>query len=261
MDPAQTDDILNPSVQRALALLELLRARPSGVSLPDLLGSLDISRSSLFDLLNTLKQLGYVEQAERRGSYRPGPRLQAWYQPALLPRQDLLTFFYHEATVADCDETLALAVPAADGVLILAQVESPRRVRSVFRTGELYPAGQSAAHAVLYGPLDEVIERGCAHRADADAVELALPICRDGVQPDAALLVSLPAFRADPETLDHLLLRLRESAARISYRLGAPAYTPYRQRHEVDLPAVVPMDADQIDTFLRGPWTARLACL
>lgn len=261
MDSSQTDDILNPSVQRALALLELLRARPAGVPLHELLSGLDISRSSLFALLNTLKQLGYVEQSERRGSYRAGPRLQAWYQPALLPRGDLLSFFYHEAAVAECGETLALAVPAADSVMILAQVESPQRVRSVFRTGEVYAVGQSAAYAVLHAASDDVIERGYAHRADTETVELALPICRDGVQPDAALLVSLPAFRADTPTIERLLLLLRESAARISYRLGAPAYTPFMRQPEADLPAVVPMDADQIEAFLRGPWTARLACL
>ncbi|MBZ0278052.1 MAG: helix-turn-helix domain-containing protein [Anaerolineae bacterium] len=254
-------DSLVPAVQRTLALLEILRTKPEGVTLQELLGSLDISRSSLFALLNTLKQLGYVEQAERRGSYRPGPRLQAWQQPALFPQQDQLASFYHEAGMSGCDETLALAVPVADGNLVIAQVESPQRVRSVYRIGDVYEPDACAAFSVLQAPTTTVMELGYARREDAESVELALPICRDGSHPDAALLLSAPVFRCDEAVIEHKLPQLREMAARLSYRLGASAYMPYRQRNPADLPPAIPMQANQIDTFLRGPWTARLACL
>lgn len=249
-----------PSVERTLILLEMLRARPDGVALQDLLASLDISRSSLFALLNTLKHLGYVEQADKRGHYYPGPRLQAWSQASTFPQQDQISAFYHEANAITCQETLALAVPVPQGSVVIAQVESPQHVRSVYAMGQVHDQPTAcAAYDVLHAPSPEVKQYGFAQRCDDDSVELALPVCADGSRADYALLFSAPAFRMHDDLLDEVLPMLREMAARLSYRLGAPAYTPYQA--QTDLNPTMPMQPEQIDAFLRGPWTARLACL
>ena len=251
-----------PAAERTLRLLEILQTHPTGLSPQEMMAALGISRSSLFALLTTLKRLGYVEQTAQRGRYRPGPRLQAWRRLAPAAPQDLLLAFYQEATASPIDETLALAVRDHDDVLILAQVESPQRVRSVFERGQRCAVEASAAGRVLQSaPPEPVRLHGYALSEDAETVELALPICPDGFQPTAALVLSAPRFRHTVESLRNHLPTLREMAARLSYRLGALEYRPYRADPLPALSPAVPLDEQEITAFLQGPWVARLACV
>lgn len=246
-----------PSVERTLMLLEILRVRSDGVAIQDLLTSLDISRSSLFVLLNTLKHLGYVEQTDKRGYYYPGPRLQAWSKSNPLPKQDQISAFYHEANLITCHETLALAAPVSQGSIVIAQVESQQHVRSVYTMGQVYT--DSAAWQILHVPSPEVMQHGYAMIVDGDYLELAFPICGNGSQADFALLYNAPVFRCTEDDIADVLPILREMAARMSYRLGAQTYTPYQMQPQLE--PTSPMQPEQIDSFLRGPWTARLACV
>src|SRR5690606_8954230 len=133
-------DSYTPAAERTLRLIELLLARPEGWTPQELLLELDLSRSSLFVLLRTLKSHGYVEQAGKRGRYLPGPRLLAWRAPQSTTAQDMLTAFYQkiEQLALSSKETLALAVPAGSGCLIVAQAESTQQVRSAYTTGQVY---------------------------------------------------------------------------------------------------------------------------
>src|SRR5574340_1274043 len=88
---------LTSSAERTLRLIEILMAEPDGLTPQEMLVVLDTSRSSLFNLLSRLKALGYVEQAERRGRYRAGPRLTAWRSAPSDSIQTLLSAFYLEA--------------------------------------------------------------------------------------------------------------------------------------------------------------------
>jgi DNA-binding IclR family transcriptional regulator len=248
------------SIERTLGLLELLLERPQGAELADLLSWLDISRSSLFVLLGTLKRLGYVEQSERRGRYRAGPRLLAWRSQAS-PLADLQTAFYQEAGAANLGETLALALPLNDEVILAAQVESSEQVRSVYPAGHRFKPESAAAQVLTPSPAAGVRRRGYAVVHDAQSVELALPICADGQTPNAALVMSAPAFRWRKAHLSGVLLRLREMAARLSYRQGALRYTPWLPTTQPTDIAQRPLDPKAIRTFLAAPWVARLACL
>jgi len=256
-------DTDSPSVERALALLETLLEQSQGADVPDLLSRVDISRSSLFVLLNTLKTLGYVEQAEKRGRYRAGPRLLAWQgRSSPLPAADLLSAFFHEAEASNVEETLALFVPVSEGeALALGQVEGLREVRSVFGTGQRLPAF-SAAGRIFQSPIsDEIQSQGYCLTLRGDALDVALPICRDGVLPNAALLLSLPAFRWDESTAAKTLPVLREMSARLSYRLGAPSYSPWRAEAQAEFGETLPLNETQLSALLKAPWAARLACV
>ncbi|MCC6147812.1 MAG: helix-turn-helix domain-containing protein [Anaerolineaceae bacterium] len=251
-----------PAAERTLQIIELILGNPEGITLQELLASLDISRSSLFLLLNTLKQQGYAEQSEQRGRYRPGPRLQAWRGSNRVSSQEIIPAFYQEAGRTACTETLALAAETHGGALILAQVESPQSVRAVLKTGLVAPMGQTAAGAVFSSPPpEEVRRRGYALRRDGDVIELALPVCRDGIHPDYALLFVAPAYRDPDQKVDDALALLREMAARLSYRLGAAAYAPFHENAENETPAATPLGKEEMEEFLKGPWPARLACV
>ncbi|MFO7632962.1 MAG: pyridoxamine 5'-phosphate oxidase family protein [Caldilinea sp.] len=258
-----TEDSLTPSVRRTIEVLESLLAHPQGLTLKELLASVDGSRSSIFMLLSTLKLLGYVEQSERRSRYRAGARLLAWRAtapPAL--NTDLLQAFFQEAEAAHLDETLALAAPLANGeTQVLGQVEGKAGVRSVFGAGQRLPA-ESAVGRLFHGRVvQEILDRRFSVAQRDDAVDVAFPICRDGVQPAAALALSAPAFRWKLEENPATLSVLGEMAARLSYRLGAPFYAPWREKGRPDIVEMALLDDAQIAAVLAAPWMARLACV
>ncbi|MCS6909740.1 MAG: helix-turn-helix domain-containing protein [Anaerolineales bacterium] len=255
-------DSLSPAVERALSLLEAVREQPRGVTLADLLARLDISRSSLFVLLNTLKALGYLEQTEKRGRYRAGPRLLAWQSGASpLPAAELLPAFFQEAEALHPEETLALfaATPGGEAWL-LGQVEGRREVRSVFEVGQRLPPSSAPGRLFQSPLLAEIPAQGYAVTRRGDAVDVAFPVCRDGVSPIAALVWSLPAFRWNEVEAPKSLSPVREMAARLSYRLGALHYSPW-QTGSAETQETLPLDKAQMTALLRAPWTARLACV
>jgi DNA-binding IclR family transcriptional regulator len=256
-----TADLLVPTAERTLRIVELLLDHTDGLTPQDLLSQMDMSRSSLFLLLRTLKSLGYIEQSERRGRYRAGPRLEAWRSPSKITK-DLLAAFYPEASHLDSAETLALVMRSERGPLLLGQVEGSKQVRSAFMPGQVYPE-LSAVQAVLAEmPETKVMENGYALMNDSECLNLALPVCRDGSHAEAALLLSAPSFRWKHEQLlETYLSDMRVMAARLSYHLGAPAYTPYRSQTETRISPTSPLSTVDIFTFLQGPWTARLACV
>ncbi len=251
-----------PAATRTLQLLELLLANPQGLSARECITLLDVSRSTLFALLSTLKSLGYVEQTVSRGHYTPGPRLLAWRGPASNDPRDLVAAFYHEASQHACGETLALVVQQGAELLILAQAASTQRVRTAYETGERFAIPTCAAGAVLTSnPSQLVCDLGYAIQQGSEWVELALPVCSDGRHPDAALLLSAPRIRHSPESMSEHVPAMREMAARLSYRVGAPLYAPYQGSTRTAVAPSAALEDEELQSFLEGPWAASLACI
>lgn len=251
-----------PSLQHALALLEVLRQSPAGLNaqaLQERLGGLP--RSTFFALVNALKALGYIEQSGRRGVYRAGSKLLAWTTSVALAERELIEAFRQEAATLSLNETLALAISRPQGALIVEQVTPAQRVRVVYEIGQTLPSAVCAA-AGLFAPAEgEIRHKGYHLNLLMDVVELALPICRDGRTPYAALMVGAPRIRHSPQSLLEALPVLREAAARLSYRLGAPFYAPF---HDENHPPVQPQSSlteEELNRFLQSPLVARLACL
>jgi len=251
-----------PAAARTVQLLELLLVNPQGVTPQECLKHLDVSRSTLFALLQTLKALGYIDQRKSRGRYRPGPRLVAWRGPASEYPQDLLSAFRQEAASSPLEETLALAVATPPHILILAQRESAQRVRTCYDPGQSLLADESAAGFILDpSPTDTIRSTGFYLHTASETLELSVPICEDGYHPRAALLLNAPRFRYTEGAFLSHLPALREMAARLSYRLGAPVYAPYKEPALPKIEPASPLTRDEINAFLQGPWVARLACV
>ncbi|GAB4561505.1 MAG: hypothetical protein Kow0047_08850 [Anaerolineae bacterium] len=265
-----------PAAERTIRLLEALSRSPAGLSVAELQQELMIPRAALFALLNTLKSLGYVEQIGPRGAYRLTARLGHLSAASQNRRGQLEQLFFHEMTAQPWDETLALVVPEGDDIVVTAVAPGRQVVRCDIAVGHRAPTREAAAGwlflaarqaerdddpRVEIDSLPEVRRLGAAVRRRDDVVEVAVPICPDGVRPAAALWALVPAYRYPEGREETLLGMLREAAARLSYRLGAWRYRPYDRT----LPGVVsdatPMAADERDAFLGGPWAARLACV
>ena len=268
-----------PAAERTIRLLEVLSTTSYGLTAAELMARLHISRSSLFALLNTLKARHYVEQEDRR--YRLGPAF--W---TLLPgRQQglgpLIEAFQNDVELGMLAETVALAWLDGTATVIIAQRESQQSVRAVFRPGARRPAPATAAGLILLAglspntlhlhlphqvhdlmpTLSHIHTTGWTETQSGDTVELAAPVCVDGIQPVAALLATIPAFRAHPEPVAALVQPLCQAAARLSYRLGAPVYHPYGWASSEPLGPTTPLHHTDVERFLQGPWSARLACV
>ncbi|MBO9369323.1 MAG: pyridoxamine 5'-phosphate oxidase family protein [Chloroflexi bacterium] len=251
-----TNDL--PPVERLLGLLEVLLERPQGVTLNELL-SLGISRSTLFALLRHLKELGYVAQGGR-GRYLAGPRLLAWRGRGHLT-SELQIAFYQEATSLAISETLGLALPLEQGAILVAQLEPPNRLHSVFPPHYRFPPESAAAQVLSPQAAPAIREQGYARVESEGVLEIAFPICADGTTPQAALLLSAPLFRWEERALASLLARLREAAARLSYRLGATHYAPWQIAFPASPLNGRALTPEEVHAFLQAPWVARLACV
>ena len=147
-------------------------------------------------------------------------------------------------------------------MLILAQAEGTQRLRSVFSNGETTRQLPASRQVMLANPTASVKTNGFALQQSNGLFELAVPVCPDGSSPQAALVLSAPVFRWQEDSLIATWLpEMRVIAARLSYRLGALTYTPYQRSPRSDLPAAAPLADAEINSFLQGPWAARLACL
>jgi IclR family transcriptional regulator, KDG regulon repressor len=270
-----------PAAERTLRLLALLASAPQGMTASEIMAALRIPRSALFALLNTLKTLGYVEQAEPRQPYCIGQRIYALQPPRPLGSNSLILTFHEESASHPLDETVALSMLSGAEVLTLAEAACPHAVRSVLSPGQRSQAAEHPAGWVLLAGLPEaglqhrlgaipkalhttlrdVRAQGAARMHNEEQITLAVPLCPNGSQPEAALVMGIPIFRWSPQRGDGLLLRLREMAARISYRMGALKYQPYGLAPAQRIGPSVAMSPNELDTFLEGPWAARLACL
>lgn len=256
------DLTLARSAERTLRLIETILAHPEGLTPQDLMQKLGLSRSSLFVLLKTLKTLGYLDQSEKRGRYLPGPRLLAWQARGDLSQQELLAAFYQECAQTAWPETLALVVPISEGLLVLAQAEGSYETRRVFQVGKIYPHLEAAQALFAPSSTPLTIEEGMALAQSNETLDLAAPICPDGYQPRAAVVLSALAYRWQPHDLYHQWGNdVRNLAARISHRLGALTYSPFQPQPVQELQPLEPLTPAQMEAFLRGPVSARLACV
>lgn len=263
-----------PAAERTLKLLEILAAAPQGLSAGELAERMEITRSSLFALLNTLKARHYLEQTETR-RYRPGPALFQLLPARQRTRQTLIDAFLADAELNLLPETLSLTQLEGTDTVVIAQQESRRPVRAVLPVGQRRPAFANADGRVLLAGLPAeaaaavpgdvadgfpaIRRRGLAQTRTDELVELACPICPDGYRPDTALLLTVPAFRwHDDEATERTL---QQAAARLSYRLGAAVYQPYGQALSPAIEPTSPLAPTELAHFLKGAWGGRLACV
>jgi IclR family acetate operon transcriptional repressor len=214
------------SVERALRLLEHLADNPDGPTHAELARTLDVPRSTLFEILGTLKRLGYVHGAD--GRYALGPAL-----VALSYRVENHLVGNHvrptmETVAAQTGETCVYSIEIgattrSAGVIVpIDHVESTHPLRFVCPLGRPAPLHRTAAGmailafsrrgaaavyddgsepdeaAALDAELERVRERGHAvHRGGvfAGALSVAAPLLEPDGTLAGAISVSGPSER------------------------------------------------------------------
>jgi DNA-binding IclR family transcriptional regulator len=126
------------SVERILAILELLAANRNGAGLAELARSTDAPKSSLIGLLAGMVASGYVTKAPA-GGYRLGPRMFSLAM-RVVGSLDLASLARPllERLVADTGETALLGAlaPSGDVAIYIDKVESRSSLRYTVSLGE-----------------------------------------------------------------------------------------------------------------------------
>jgi DNA-binding IclR family transcriptional regulator len=245
--------------------LERLAAAENGLSSGDLLDQVGGSRSGLYALLGTLRSANYVVTID--GRHHPGPAIRSLVpaQPASVA--SLVDAFRSETADPHRAETLALTWPDGNGTVVVAEAPGSGQLRVSYPAGSSRGGDRADCQVMAAGAvrgddgLDQVRRMGLGEFADAEIVEMATPVCRDGVNPIAAVVAGVPSDQCGDEMRAAVTGRLRQLAVRLSYRVGATVYQPYGWDVSRTVGPAVELTQKDLNQFLGGLWSAQLACV
>jgi DNA-binding IclR family transcriptional regulator len=239
------------AVDRSADLLVRVLESEQPVALADLASASGIPKSTASRLVSALERRGLIEQDGERGRLRPGPAILRVAERGMLERNIVeLARPSLDALSEASGETINLAVPAPVGVEHVAQVDSRHFLgvgqwvgRAVeyhcTANGKLFlafgrtpmPAAPYTRHtpltiterAQLQAELETVRRLGFASAVDElelGLAAIAAPV--RGARGDviAALTISGPTLRMNPERIDELQPILTGEAHALSRRLG-----------------------------------------
>ena len=136
------------SLNRILALFDLVAQSDRRMSLSELSSALDCPKSSLLVLLRPLTEKGYLMR--EKDAYFLGPRIFQFAQTILTnhPFESVLRGVMNDL-VKQTGETVLYAVRDGDRVVYSSVIESPQAVRYVAQTGADRPLFCSASGLVM----------------------------------------------------------------------------------------------------------------
>lgn len=251
--PSRDKDSYNiRSVENALLLLEALADEDNKCSLAQLSQRLDMTKASLFRLMATFENHGYVKRGQRSGEYQLG--LAAFeVGQKLLSKMTLLKKArpVMAQLVRQCDETVYLVVQRNQEALFMEMADNDQKVKIVPLTSQRFPL-ESCASGRIFLAFSQVNAELLANRPhltdditqcrrqryciDHNGVGegstcMAVPLFETGEVLAGCLALIAPSFRMDDNRINkELLPALKASGEMISARMG---YNPYAPRSVV----------------------------
>jgi ribonuclease P protein component len=237
------------SVENALDLLEALCEEPDEFRISHLSEKLGMNKTSVFRLLATFENRGYVEREGDSGKYRLGLSIYELSQK-FLSRMRLLrkARSVMEQLVRQCNETAYLVVRRNEEVLFLDMVDNAQKVKIVSMVGRRFPLSTTAAgklflafdghggtgsgeHAAAPGTVLTCTEELAAIRQGGICIDqhgvgegitcTAAPLFNNNGELAGVLALLGPDFRMPTEKIEkHLLPPLKEAGEIISSKLG-----------------------------------------
>jgi IclR family transcriptional regulator, KDG regulon repressor len=133
-----------PALEKANVILDLIVLNPSQLRLIDISAKSGIHKSSLFSLLNTMEELGWIVK-EKGDTYTLGPILGSLGAAYFRQFNILESFFIEsEESVKSIGENIQLGILEGGDVLYLAKKEGHAPVRLATDPGMRFPAYASA---------------------------------------------------------------------------------------------------------------------
>jgi IclR family KDG regulon transcriptional repressor len=143
-----------PALDRGLSILLTLARSNRAMSLAELSSALGVSRSTVYSILATLQDHGFVIKDPQQKSYQLGV---ATFElgSAYLRRVNLIPAFNEcaQRIVAACRETVKLAILDGRDVVYLGKQDGLHSVRLVAQIGSRMPAHATAVGKVLLAQL------------------------------------------------------------------------------------------------------------
>ncbi|SDZ92347.1 transcriptional regulator, IclR family [Desulfuromusa kysingii] len=247
--PGRAKDSYNiRSVENALHLLEALADEESGCSLAQLSQRLDMTKASLFRMMATFENHGYVQRGSSTGEYELG--LSAFeVSQKLLSKMSLLRKAKPAMAqlVRRCNETAYLVIQRDNEALFLEMLDSAQKVKVIPLTNQRFPLQQCAAGKIIlafneaYAPrttdhpelLAEISRcRKQGYCIDNNGVGegstcMAVPLFKSDKILAGCLTLIAPSFRTDESRINRELLpALKATGEMISAQLGYNVYAP-----------------------------------
>jgi len=144
-----------PALERAHDVLRLVAAEPGRLRLIDLCQRTEISKSTLFALLQTMEELGWIEKG-KADTYGLGDYF-GWLGNVYFQQFDVVERFGREApaVMRDIGESVQLARLEGSEVVYLAKETAPNPVRVVSGPGFRFPAHATALGKTMLADIDE----------------------------------------------------------------------------------------------------------
>lgn len=165
------------SIERAAAILQLLAAQPEPVSLGDVAGALGLAKGTTHGILQTLREVGFVEQHRATGRYQLGPALLRLGGSSLDANElRARSLNWADALAGRTGEAVHIGRLLDGDVLVVHHVFRPDDSPQTLDTGALLPPHATALGKVLLafspgaasdrGPLERFTPRTLVDRRE-----------------------------------------------------------------------------------------------
>lgn len=133
-----------PAIEKAAGILNLIVEHPSQLRLIDISRKMDVSKSSIFVLLNSMCDVGWLTK-NRDGTYALGVFIGA-AGASYFNQFDILRTFDFEATqtVKRINETIQLSILDGPDIVYLRKIDAEKPVRLATSPGQRLPAYATA---------------------------------------------------------------------------------------------------------------------
>ncbi|TDO94345.1 IclR family transcriptional regulator [Halanaerobium saccharolyticum] len=144
------------SLDRALDILELIVDRENGMGVTEISRELEIHKSTVYRLLDTLKFRGFLEKNEDNHKYIAGIKLFELSSKVLNEIDSRVRVRpYLEELMQKTEETIHLGILDAGEVIYLDKVESNATIRMYSQVGKRVPAHSTSLGKAIMAHLPE----------------------------------------------------------------------------------------------------------
>ncbi|ADQ06242.1 transcriptional regulator, IclR family [Caldicellulosiruptor hydrothermalis 108] len=243
-------------LERAINILELLGEKPKGIGISEISRELNLPKSTVHRILDTLLQKGYVEKNMENDKYKLGLRI-VELSNKILSNMELRNEAhpYLEELMNYSNEVVHLCVLRDGEMVYIDKVECPNPIRLYSQIGRRVPVHCTAVGkaTLAFLPREEVISilqrKGMSRRTKntitdmqkllnqleeirelgyaVDDVEneegvrgIGAPVFNYTGRVVAAISIAGPVSRITKERIPDLAEKLKETAQKISERLG-----------------------------------------
>ncbi|MDF2959286.1 MAG: IclR family transcriptional regulator [Paenibacillus sp.] len=144
-----------PALEKAHAIIRLVAEEPAQLKLTDLCKRLEISKSSMFSLLQTMEALQWLSR-DRSDTYTLGMHF-GMLGNAFFRQYDLIDAFRKEApeSMRELNESIQMASLEGTEIVYMAKEAAPSLVQMVSGPGTRLPAHATGLGKMLLSSLDE----------------------------------------------------------------------------------------------------------